>query len=387
LKHLLNENVKNIEMSGIRKISNKIDRSPNVINLTFGQPNFQTPNYIKEAAIEAIKNDYTGYTETAGLLELREAACKHMKRHYQLSYNPHDEVMVTVGASEALDITFRTILNVVDEVIIPTPAFVGYEPLIQMCHATSVYVNTTANNFKLTADLIEKYLTDQTRAIILPYPNNPMGSLLTKDELMDIADLISSKDIFIVTDEIYSELNFVDKHVSIGAIDHVREQTIVINGLSKSHAMTGWRIGFVFAPSYLIEEFYKIKSFNTVCASSISQHAALAALNNEQMSDENVQMMKKDYEKRRDYVYDRLIDMNLNVNKPQGAFYIFPSIQTTNLSSLAFVERLLAEENVAVIPGSAFTKDGEGYIRISFAQSLDQLEKGLDGIERFLNRL
>lgn len=387
MKHLLNKNVLNIEMSGIRKVANKVDRDPTVINLTFGQPNFSTPEYIKEAGIQAIKDNHTDYTETSGLVELREAACKYMNRLYGMNYDPYKEVIVTVGASEALDLTFRTILTEGVEVIIPTPVYVGYEPLVQMCNAKSVYVNTTENDFKLTADLLEKHITDKTRAVILPYPNNPMGSLLTKSELMEIADLLAGKDIFIVADEVYSELNYEEKHFSIGAIEKVRNQTIVINGLSKSHAMTGWRIGFAFAPEYLIEEFNKIKSFNTVCATSISQYAAVAALENEIESDKEVQAMKEDYKKRRDYVYDRLVKMGLDVTLPQGAFYIFPSIKKTGLTSMEFVDRLLDEENVAVIPGSAFSDDGEGYIRISYAQSYEQLEEGLNRIEKFIKRL
>lgn len=387
MKHLLNKNVLNIEMSGIRKVANKVDRDPTVINLTFGQPNFSTPEYIKEAGIQAIKDNHTDYTETSGLVELREAACKYMNRLYGMNYDPYKEVIVTVGASEALDLTFRTILTEGVEVIIPTPVYVGYEPLVQMCNAKSVYVNTTENDFKLTADLLEKHITDKTRAVVLPYPNNPMGSLLTKSELMEIADLLAGTDIFIIADEVYSELNYEEKHFSIGAIEKVRNQTIVINGLSKSHAMTGWRIGFAFAPEYLIEEFNKIKSFNTVCATSISQYAAVAALENEIESDKEVQAMKEDYKKRRDYVYDRLVKMGLDVTLPQGAFYIFPSIKKTGLTSMEFVDRLLDEENVAVIPGSAFSDDGEGYIRISYAQSYEQLEEGLNRIEKFIKRL
>ena len=387
MQHLLNKNVLNIEISGIRQVSNRVDGNPDVINLTFGQPNFPTPDYIKEAGIQAIKDNHTGYTETAGLLELREVACETMKRLYGLKYDPYNEVIVTVGASEALDITFRTILSDGLEVIVPTPVYVGYEPLVQMCNCKTVYVNTAENDFKLTAEMIEQHLTDKTRAIVLPYPNNPMGSLLPKDELEKIANLIASKDIFIVTDEVYSELNYVEDHVSIASFEQVRDQTIVINGLSKSHAMTGWRIGFAFAPDYLIEQFYKIKSFNTVCATSISQHAAVAALENVNISDANVLMMKEDYKKRRDYVYKRLVNMGLDVTLPEGAFYIFPSIAHTGLASMDFVEKLLDEENVAVIPGSAFSADGEGFIRISYAQSMDQLKKGMDGLERFLEKL
>ncbi|RYG73191.1 aminotransferase class I/II-fold pyridoxal phosphate-dependent enzyme [Lentibacillus lipolyticus] len=386
MKHLLNENVRNIGMSGIREIAEKVDRDPSIINLTFGQPNFNTPEYIKEAAIQAINDNHSDYTETKGLFELREAVCEHMNQHYGLNYDPDSEVMVTVGASEALDISLRTILSEGSEVIIPTPVYVGYEPLVRMCHAEPVYINTANNHFKITADLINQHLTDKTRAVLLPYPNNPMGSLLSENEIREIAKLLADKDIFIITDEVYSELNYEDQHFSIGQIDEVRDQSIIINGLSKSHAMTGWRIGFVFAPSYLMEEFNKIKNFNTICAPSISQYAALAALENGEESNRNIQMMKEDYQKRRDYVYKRLVEMDFDVELPKGAFYIFPSIEKTGLTSMEFVERLLEEENVAVIPGSAFSKDGEGFIRISYAQSYEQLEKGMDGLENFLSK-
>src|SRR5699024_4143198 len=232
----------------------------------------------------------------------------------------------------------------------------------------------------------KEHITDKTRAIVLPYPNNPMGSLLSNEELEDLANLVAGKDIFIVADEIYSELNYQDEHNSIASFDQVKEQVILVNGLSKSHAMTGWRVGFLFAPSYLIDNFVKIKLFNTVCTTSISQYAALAALENTEVSDKEVAEMKEDYRRRRDYVYDRLTKMGLDVSLPGGAFYIFPSIKKTGLTAMEFVLKLLDEENVAVIPGSAFSEDGEGFIRISFAQSMEELEKGMDGIESFLKQ-
>lgn len=386
MRNILNSNVKNIEMSGIRKIANKVDRSPDVINLTFGQPNFDTPDYIKEAAIKAIQDGHTSYTETSGLLELRHAACDYVERLYNVKYNPIEEVLVTVGASEALDIAFRTILSPGDEVIIPTPVYPGYEPLIKMCGSKSVYVNTEPYNFKLTAEVIKKYITNKTKAIVLPYPNNPMGSLLTEQEVRDIANLIVNKEIFLISDEIYSELNFSNKHFSVASIPEVKNQTILINGLSKSHAMTGWRIGFVYAPKYMMDEFFKIKSFNTVCSPSISQYAALEALTNEK-SDHSVLEMKKSYKERRDFVYKRLQEIGLETLLPEGAFYIFPSIVKTGLTSMEFIDRLLEQENVAVIPGSAFTEHGEGYIRISYAQSMETLIKGMDGIEKFVKSL
>src|SRR5699024_2568547 len=295
MKHLLNDNVVNINTDNLQSVMKRIGSRKNVVNLTFGQPNFATPDYIKEAGIQAIKDNHTSYTDSLGILELREAASKYMNRLYGLNYDPVSEVMVTIGASEALDLTFRTILEEGSEVIIPTPVYVGYEPIVQICNGKPVYVNTVDNDFKLTADLLKEHITDKTRAIVLPYPNNPMGSLLSNEELEDLANLVAGKDIFIVADEIYSELNYQDEHNSIASFDQVKEQVILVNGLSKSHAMTGWRVGFLFAPSYLIDNFVKIKLFNTVCTTSISQYAALAALENTEVSDKEVAEMKEDY--------------------------------------------------------------------------------------------
>ncbi|PID02493.1 aromatic amino acid aminotransferase [Sporosarcina sp. P2] len=386
MKHLLNKNVKNIEISGIRKISNMIDKSSDTVNMTFGQPNFSTPDYIKDAAIKALKDNHTDYTETAGVYELRQAACDYVEKLYGLNYNPENEVIVTVGASEALDITLRTILNEDSEVIMPAPVFVGYEPLIKMCNAKVVYVDTTDTDFKMTASMIEEKLTDKTRCVLLPYPSNPTGTVLTKEEVMEIGELLRGKDIFIISDEIYSELVYESKHFSIGAVPGLKDQTIIINGLSKSHAMTGWRIGFAFAPAYLVDQFYAVHSFNTICAPSISQYASIEALR-QGVEREEIVMMKEDYKRRRDFVYSRIKEMGLTVTKPEGAFYIFPSIKNTGLTSEKFASRLLEEANVAVIPGSAFSSYGEGYLRISYAQSMEELVKGMDGLERFLTKL
>ncbi|AXI01216.1 aminotransferase A [Sporosarcina sp. PTS2304] len=386
MKHLLNKNVKNIEISGIRKISNMIDKSSDTVNMTFGQPNFPTPDFIKEAAIKAIHDNHTDYTETAGVYELREAACDYVEKLYGLKYDPENEIIVTVGASEALDIVLRTILDEGSEVIMPAPVFVGYEPLIKMCNAKTVYVDTTETNFKMTASMIEEKITENTRCVLLPYPSNPTGTTLSKEEVMEIGELLRGKDIFIISDEIYSELVYESKHFSIGAVPGIKDQTIIINGLSKSHAMTGWRIGFAFAPAYLVDQFYAVHSFNAICAPSISQYAAIEALR-QGADHKDVVMMKDDYKKRRDFVYSRIKEMGLDVTKPEGAFYIFPSIKNTGLSSEEFSARMLEEENVAVIPGSAFSSYGEGYLRISYAQSMEELVKGMDGLERFLEKL
>ncbi|KAB2336636.1 aminotransferase A [Cytobacillus depressus] len=384
--NLLNKNVVGIEMSGIRKIANKVDRSPDIINLTFGQPNFPTPEYVKEAGVKAIIDNQNAYTETAGLYELRVAACNYVRDNYNLSYRPEDEIIVTTGASEALDLAFRTILEEGSEVILPVPIYPGYEPLIKLCNAVPVYVDTTNSDFKLTASLIEEHITEKTRCVLLPYPSNPLGTILSEKEVLEIAKVLEDKKIFIVADEVYSELIYDEKHFSIGAIPTLKDKTIIINGLSKSHSMTGWRIGFAFAPSYLIDQFYKIHSFNSICPSTISQYAAVEALRQGAYTEE-VLAMKKEYERRKDFAYRRIKEMGLEVVEPKGAFYIFPSIKSTGLSSMDFAMNLLEQEKVAVIPGSSFSDYGEGYIRISYAQSMEDLVKGLDGIERFLHSI
>ncbi|RKJ42585.1 aminotransferase A, partial [Butyricicoccus sp. 1XD8-22] len=355
-----------------------------VVNLTVGQPDFPSPSYIKDAGIRAIQDEKHGYTTNNGLKELRELASEYVQNLYGLSYNPQDEVIVTVGASEALDLAFRTILSPGTEVILPAPSYPGYEPLIRLCNAVPVFVDTSNTGFKLTASLIEEHITEKTRCIVLPYPSNPTGTVLSKEEINEIGQLLKDKNIFIVSDEIYSELVYEDKHYSIAAYPGLKDKTIVINGVSKSHSMTGWRIGFTFAPPYITKQMHKLHSFNVVCATSISQFAAIEALKHG-TNDEEVLAMKNEYNKRRDYVYKRLIDMGLQVAYPKGAFYIFPSIKKYGLSSEDFALKLLREAKVAATPGSAFTEYGEGYIRLSYASSMEELKKGLDRLEYYLS--
>ncbi|WP_312471606.1 aminotransferase A [Neobacillus sp.] len=384
MKYLLNKRVRQIQFSGIRKIANIVAQYPNVINLTIGQPDFSTPNHIKTVGKTAIEEDRTTYTHNAGLIELREAACDYMFQKYKLLYQPVDEVIVTVGASEALDITFRTILEEGDEVILPSPIYPGYAPIIELCGAIPVYVDTSTNNFKLSTELLHKKLSDKTKCIILPYPSNPIGSTLDQKELDEISKLLLDKEIFIVSDEIYSELTYEKKHTSMASIPEMRNKTIVINGLSKSHSMTGWRIGFVFAPSYIVEEMLKIHLYNATCASSISQYAAIEALIH---GKDDPISMKEEYLKRRDFVYKRLLSIGMEVSKPQGAFYIFPSIKHTNKLSAEFALELLENAGVAVVPGDVFSKAGEGYIRISFANDMKLLEEGMNRIEQYVNSI
>lgn len=379
MEHLINPLVKDVQISGIRKFYNMVADIEGTISLTIGQPDFPTPMHIKEAAKQAIDNDYTVYTHNAGYLELREAASNYVKDKYRLNYDPENEVIVTSGASEGIDITFRTILIPGNEVILPGPVYPGYEPIIKMCGATPVYADTTKNGFRLTADILEKYITEHTRCIVLPYPSNPTGVTLTAEELLDIAELVRGKGIFILADEIYSELVFDQEHVSIATF--LKEQTIVLNGLSKSHSMTGWRIGLLFAPAAISQHLLKVHQYNVTCAASISQRAALAALT---AGRNDAIPMKHEYARRREYVYSRLQAMKLEIVKPNGAFYFFIKLPEGYASSLDFCLKLVQQEKVAVVPGDAFSPLGEGYFRISYAYSMETLEKALDRIEAFL---
>ncbi|KZE72889.1 aromatic amino acid aminotransferase [Paenibacillus polymyxa] len=381
MEHLLNDQVKNIQISGIRKIANKVAALPGTLSLTIGQPDFPTPAHIMEAAHRAIDEGRTTYTPNPGLPELREAAAAFVARKYGLNYRGLDEVIVTNGASEALDITLRTILSPGDEVILPVPIYPGYEPLIRLSGGIPVLADTRNSGFKLTAEVLEPYLTERTKAVILGYPSNPTGRVMSRKELEAVADLLKERDLFIISDEIYSELIYDTPHVSIAALPGMRERTIVINGLSKSHSMTGWRIGFTLAPAEITQHMVKVHQYNVTCASSISQYAALEALT---VGVDDALPMREEYRKRRDYVHKRLTDMGIPLEKPEGAFYLFPSIAHFGLSSMDFTLKLLEEQGVAVVPGDAFSAYGEGYIRLSYAYGQDVLEQGLDKIERFV---
>ncbi|MDA1475755.1 aminotransferase A [Bacillus sp. CLL-3-40] len=379
MEHLLNSNVKQIEISGIRKFSNLVSQYENVISLTIGQPDFFTPHHVKQAAKKAIDDNDTSYTHNAGYPELRQAVQLYMKKKTELNYEADSEIIITTGASQAIDATLRTILSPGDEVILPGPVYPGYEPIIRMCGATPLIVDTTSHGFKLTAKLIEEALTPKTKCVLLSYPSNPTGMTLTEDELKDIAALLKGRNVFVLSDEIYSELTFDRPHHSIASV--LRDQTIVIGGLSKSHSMTGWRIGFLFAPKEVAKHILKVHQYNVSCASSISQKAAIEAVTN---GVDDSLIMKEQYKKRLDYVYDRLVTMGLDVIKPSGAFYIFPSIKSFEMPSFDFCLSLLKEEGLAIVPGSSFSKYGEGYVRISYAYSPDTLREGLDRLESFV---
>lgn len=380
MEHLVNSRVKQIELSGIRKFFNMVADYDHVISLTIGQPDFETPQHVKAAGIEAIQQNYTTYTHNAGLPELRQAACHFLKRKYGLTYSPENEVIVTVGASQAIDCTFRTLLEEGCEVILPSPVYPGYEPLIKLAGGKPVYVDTTHNQFKLTADLLAPYLNEKTRCIVLPYPSNPTGVTLSENELKEIAELVRGKNLFILSDEIYSELVYGKPHQSIAT--YLRDQTIVINGLSKSHSMTGWRIGLLFAPQAVSKHLLKVHQYNVSCASSISQKAAIEALTS---GIDDAVHMKPAYEERLNYVYNRLVKMGFDVVKPSGAFYLFPSIKKFEQTSFDFALSLVRDAGVALVPGSAFSEFGEGYVRLSYAYSMNQLVEAMNRIENFLN--
>nr|WP_263328199.1 aminotransferase A [Neobacillus sp. Marseille-Q6967] len=382
MEHLVNSRVKEIEVSGIRRFYNMVSHLENVISLTIGQPDFFTPEHVKQAGIKAIEENFTSYTHNAGMLELRTAACKFVRQKYELNYNPDSEIIVSMGASEAIDIAFRTILTEGNEVILPGPVYPGYEPIIRMCGAVPVFVDISKNQFRFTLEMIKPYINEKTRCIVLPYPSNPTGVSLTEEELSDIADYLKDREIFILADEIYSELTYERPHKSIAS--YLKEKTIVINGLSKSHSMTGWRIGFVFAPENITKHMIKVHQYNVSCATSISQKAALEALT---AGIDDAVPMRNEYRIRRDYVYDRLTAMNLDVIKPDGSFYFFVKIPDGfTVNSFDFALDLAKEGKVAVVPGNAFSEYGEGYFRLSFACSHETLKQGLDRIEAYIQR-
>ncbi|WP_175638795.1 aminotransferase A [Metabacillus schmidteae] len=382
MEHLVNSKVKEIELSGIRKFFNLVADYDDVISLTIGQPDFPTPEHVKKAGIKAIEDNFTTYTHNAGFIELREAASQFVNKKYGLSYSPVNEIITTVGASQAIDCTFRTILETGSEVILPSPVYPGYEPLIKLAGGTPIYVDTTKTDFKLTAELLTPYITEKTRCIVLPYPSNPTGVTLSNDELRDIAELIKGKDIFVLSDEIYSELVYEGTHHSIAT--HLRDQTIVINGLSKSHSMTGWRVGFLFAPEDIAKHLLKVHQYNVSCATSVSQKAALEALT---IGIDDANDMKYSYKDRLDYVYSRLIQMGFDVVKPNGAFYLFPSISQFKQTSFEFALSLVKTAGVALVPGSAFSEYGEGYVRLSYAYSMEQLTEAMDRMENYIMNL
>lgn len=385
MRNPLSKKVTEIKPSGIRKFFDLVSEMKDAISLGVGEPDFETPWHIRDEGIYAFERGRTFYTANAGLKDLRTEINNYLQRRQGLSYNPDNEIVVTVGGSEAIDIALRTMLNAGDEVIIPQPSYVSYEPCTVLADGVPVIINLKAENeFRLTAEELENAITDKTKVLILPFPNNPTGSIMEKEDLESIAKVIIKHDIFVISDEIYSELSYKNKHISIASIDGMKERTILINGFSKSYAMTGWRLGYACGNKDIIAQMTKIHQYAIMCAPTISQYAAVDALKN---GDEDVEKMKKSYNQRRRFLMNAFKEMDLECFEPFGAFYVFPCIKEFGMTSEEFATRFLEEEKVAAIPGTAFGDSGEGYLRISYAYSLEKLKIAMDRLKNFVTRL
>ena len=381
---LLSDTLKDIKPSGIRKFFDLLADMGDVTALTVGQPDFVTPWHIREAAITSLERGHTYYTSNSGLPELRSEICTYMKRRFELDYTA-DEVLVTVGGSEAIDVAVRALVNPGDEVIIPMPSFVCYEPIVRMAGGVPVIINTKAENgFKLTPDELSSAITDRTKMLVLPYPNNPTGAILNREELEGLAEVLKDKNIAILSDEIYAELTYDSRHISIASIDGMRERTIIASGFSKAYAMTGWRLGYLLAPALWLKQMTKLHQYAIMCAPTVSQFAAIEALRE---GDLDIAEMRAEYNRRRSFIYDGLREIGLPVMMPEGAFYIYPYVGGFGLSSEEFCQRLLMEEKCAIVPGTAFGDCGEGYARISYAYSVRHIEEALEKIKRFVDKL
>lgn len=384
MRNPLSEKAVQIQPSGIRKFFDIVSEMKDAISLGVGEPDFDTPWRIREEGIYSLEKGRTFYTSNAGLKELREEICIYLKRKYNLEYQ-FQQVLVTVGGSEAIDLALRAMINPGEEVIIPQPSYVSYLPCAVLADAKPVIVNLKAENeFKLTAQELLEVITEKTKVLILPFPNNPTGAIMNRDELMAIADVIREKDIFVISDEIYAELTYCDRHVSIAELPGMAERTVVINGFSKAFAMTGWRLGYAVGPQMIMEQMVKIHQFAIMCAPTTSQFAAVEALRN---CDEEVERMVEAYNQRRRFLLNAFREMGLDCFEPFGAFYVFPCIRKFGMTSDEFATRLLNEEKVAVVPGTAFGDCGEGYLRISYAYSIDNLKEALGRLSNFIKRL
>lgn len=383
MRNPLSKRIVEIEPSGIRKFFDVVNEMEDAISLGVGEPDFDTPWHIRDEGIYSLEKGRTFYTSNAGLKELKVEIAKYMNRRFDLTYDYEHEIMVTVGGSEAIDIAMRAMLDPGDEVLIPQPSYVSYVPCAVLANGVPSIIELKAENeFRLTAEELEAAITPKTKLLVLPFPNNPTGSIMRRSDLEAIAKVILAHDLFVLSDEIYSELTYgEEEHVSIASLPGMWERTITINGFSKSYAMTGWRLGYACGPRVIIEQMLKIHQFAIMCAPTTSQYAAVEALRN---GDEDVAQMKEEYDGRRRYLLHRFKEMGLECFEPYGAFYMFPSIRKFGMTSEEFATKLLEAEKVAVVPGTAFGASGEGFVRISYAYSLDDLKKALERIEKFI---
>jgi len=385
MRNPLADKIVKVKPSGIRKFFDIVSEMDDAISLGVGEPDFDTPWHIRDEGIYSLEKGRTFYTSNAGLKELKVEIANYIKRSQNVSYDADHEVIVTVGGSEAIDIALRAMINPGEEVLIPQPSYVSYEPCAILADAVPVIIELKEENeFRLTAKELRDAITDKTKVLVLPFPNNPTGAIMEKKDLEEIAEVIREKDIFVISDEIYAELTYKDKHVSIVSLPGMKERTVLINGFSKAYAMTGWRLGYACAPREIMEQMIKIHQFAIMCAPTTSQYAAVEALRN---GDEDVASMREAYNQRRRFLMNAFREMGLKCFEPYGAFYVFPCIKEFGMSSEEFAERLLREEKVAVVPGTAFGDCGEGFLRISYAYSLEDLKIALEKINHFITRL
>lgn len=385
MRNFLSDKVTGLKPSGIRKFFDIVTEMKDAISLGVGEPDFDTPWFIRDEGIFSLERGRTFYTSNAGLKDLRQEIANYIKRIQNIEYDPNSEIIVTVGGSEAIDIGLRAVINPGDEVIIPQPSYVCYEPCAILADAKPVIIDLKAeNDFRLTPDELLGAITDKTKVLILPFPNNPTGAIMEKEDLEKIAKIVIENDILVMSDEIYSALTYKGKHVSIASLDGMKERTILINGFSKAYAMTGWRLGYACGPKEIIRQMTKIHQYAIMCAPTTSQYAAVEAL---KKGDEEVEKMRQSYNQRRRFLMNAFKEMGLDCFEPFGAFYVFPCIKEFNMSSEEFATRLLTEEKVAVVPGSAFGDCGEGFLRISYAYSIENLKEAISRIEKFVKKL
>ena len=386
MRNPLSKTIVEIKPSGIRKFFDIASEMDDVISLGVGEPDFDTPWHIRDEGIYSLEKGKTSYTSNAGLKELKEEIAQFLDRHYELKYNPNKEIIVTVGGSEAIDIAMRAMLDPGDEVLIPQPSYVSYEPCCILANGTPVIIELKAENeFRLTAEELEAAITPKTKLLVLPFPNNPTGAIMERKDLEAIAEVIEKHDLYVLSDEIYSELTYAkESHVSIAALPGMWERTILINGFSKSHSMTGWRLGYACGPELIIKQMLKIHQFAIMCAPTTSQYAAVEAMRN---GDEDVARLREEYNVRRKYLIKRFREMGIDCFEALGAFYVFPCIKQFGMTSDEFATALLKQKKVCVVPGTAFGNSGEGFLRISYAYSLENLKIALDRMEEFVKEL
>ena len=382
---IISQKIQNIKPSGIRKFFDILEEMTDAISLGIGEPDFVTPWHIRDAGIYSLEQGHTKYTSNAGMLELRQEISKYLRRRFDLEYDGTNQILVTVGGSEAIDLALRVLVNRGDEVIIPVPSFVCYGPLTEMAGGVPVYVELTAENgFRLTPEQLKAAITPRTKVLVLPFPSNPTGGIMERQDLEAIAQVLVDNDIMVISDEIYAELTYGQRHVSPANIPQLYDRTVVVNGFSKSHAMTGWRMGYVCAPQPVIAAMTKLPQFGIMSAPTTSQYAAIEAMRS---GDEDIAHMKEEYDRRRRYLVENLNRIGLDCFEPKGAFYVFPCIRSSGLSSDEFCERFLREEKVAVIPGTAFGPGGEGYVRACYASSMRDLTESISRLDNFLQNL